>query len=181
MTYKKLMGNDFVPCKNGSLWLLPTTILDQISDDIKLILPKFLPQYQTLPSLMATYKLDKGKYRSLTNAFQTMFFDIALLLTITSKLMIESFKAWAQTKEDNYKKFLKVHTNIYWIIDLIIDIALNLPMEIHDIYVANICRCYESIPLQDPDNLHEAILFVIACAFKQASLEHPRAITKIWV
>jgi hypothetical protein len=41
---------------------------------------------------MATYKQHKSKYRWLTNAFQTVFSNIATLLTITSKVMLESFK-----------------------------------------------------------------------------------------
>ena len=181
MAYERLMGNDFLPCKNGSIWSLPTTILDQTSFDLRRILPEFMPQFQTLPYLMATYKQHKGKYRWLTNAFQTVFSNIALLLTISSKLMLESFKTWAHTRVDDYRRFLGVKTSIYWIIDSIIDTALNLPGEIHDIYVADICRCYESIPLQGPDNLLDAISFVATIAFKQASLAHPRASTKLWI
>ena len=93
MALERLMCNDFLPCKSGLLWKLPTAILDQVSVELKNILPEFLPPYQALPYLMATFKQHKGKYRWLTNAFQTVFSNIALLLTITSKVLLDSLKA----------------------------------------------------------------------------------------
>jgi hypothetical protein len=65
-----------------------------------------------------------------------------------------------------YKNILRVDTNMYWIIDSVVDATLNLPDQILDIFVADICCCYESIPLQGPDNLLEAITFVTSMAFK---------------
>ena len=59
--------------------------------------------------------------------------------------------------------------------------ALNLPSQINDIYVADITRCYETIPLTGPDNLIDAIAYVIKLGFKQAKSHHPRAIPMIWV
>ena len=37
------------------------------------------------------------------------------------------------------------------------DLALNLPEKIHDIFVADIAHCYEAIPLEGSDNLMRAI------------------------
>ena len=147
MALERLMCNDFLPCKAGQVWQLPTAILDQMSVDLRNILPEFLPPYQALPYLMATFKLHKGKYRWLTSAFQTVFSNIALLLTITSKVILDSLKTWACLKNQSYKNFLQVDTSIFWIVDSVIDTALNLPIEINDIFVADICRCYETIPL----------------------------------
>ena len=82
---------------------------------------------------MATFKQHKGKYRWLTNAFQTMFSNIALLLTITSKVILDSLKSWACLKNQSYKNFLQVNTSTLWIVDSIIDTTLNLPSKIEDI------------------------------------------------
>ena len=56
MALERLNGLDFVPYKSSLIWLLPTAILDQVSNDLKLILPEFPPPYQSPSYLMATYK-----------------------------------------------------------------------------------------------------------------------------
>jgi hypothetical protein len=155
--------------------------LDQVSLDLASILPEFPLPYQSLPYLMATYKQHKGKYRWLTNAFRTIFSNIATLLTITSKVILEGVKIWACSKVQSYKSFLKVDTSLFWIIDSVIDTTLNLPIQIHDIFVADICRCYEAIPLQGSDDLHTAINYVTNIAYRQAVLDHPKAKTNLWV
>jgi hypothetical protein len=181
MALEQLMGPDFTSCKSGQIWLLPTAVLDQVSNDLKNILPEFLPPYQTLPYLMATFKQHKGKYRWLTNAFHTVFSNIARLLIITSKVILKTVKTWALLKVQSYSNFLRVDTSIFWIVDSIIDTTLNLPKKLHDIFVADICRYYETIPLQGHDNLLKAITFVTNLAFMQAVLAHPKATTSLWV
>jgi hypothetical protein len=130
---------------------------------------------------MATYKQHKGKYRWLTNAFRTIFSNIATLLTITFKVILEVVKIWTCSKVQSYKSFLKVDTSLFWIIDSVIDTTLNLPIQIHDIFVADICRCYEAIPLQGLDNLYTAINYVTNIAYRQAGLDHLKAKTNLWV
>jgi hypothetical protein len=181
MALERLMCNDFLPCKSGQVWQLPTAILDQVSVDLRNILPEFLPPYQALPYLMATFKQRKRKYRWLTNAFQTVFSNIALLLTITSKVLLDSLKTWACLKNQSYKNFLQVDTSIFWIVDSIIDTTLNLPNVMHDIFVADICRCYETIPLHGQDNILTAITFITSLAYRQAAIAHPKAVTYMWV
>jgi hypothetical protein len=110
---ERLTGHDFTPCKENLSWSLPTQILDQITQDLKEILPECLPPYQALPYLMATFKQHKAKYRWLTNAYCTVFSNIAVLLTISSKLVLETFKEWAHAKERDYRKFLQVNTSLY--------------------------------------------------------------------
>jgi hypothetical protein len=178
---ERLMGSDFQPCMAGRSWSLPTAILDQVTNNLKDILPESPPQYSALPYLMATYKLHKTKYRWLTNAFRTVYSNIALLLTITSNLVLDSIKTWAYLTERGYKNFLQINTNMFWIVDSIIDSTLNFPEKIHNVFVADITRCYESIPLQGPDNLLDAITFIITIAYKQAALEYPKASTQLWV
>ena len=89
----RLMGSDFLPCKGRSTWLLPTKILDKVTHDLKQILPECPPCYTSLPYIMATFKLHKSKYRWLTNAHCTVFLKTATLLTITSKLLLDTFKS----------------------------------------------------------------------------------------
>jgi hypothetical protein len=130
---------------------------------------------------MATYKVHKQKYRWLTNAFRTVYSNIALLFTITSNLILDTVKSWAHLMKKGYKNFLRTNTSIFWIVDFIIDTALNFLDSINDVFVADVTRCYKSIPLQGPDNLLEAISFIITTAYKHATLEHPRASTQLWV
>jgi hypothetical protein len=175
------MGKDFAPCKTQDIWALPTSIFDSVKEQLLTLLPECPPNFNALPYLMATYKLHKTKYRWFTNAFQTVFSNIATLLTLTSNVILESIKTWAKSIEKSYKNFLQVDTSLYWIIDSVMDATLNLPDKIHDILVADITRCYESIPLNGPDNLLQAISFITKIAFKQASTMHPRVVTKLWI
>jgi hypothetical protein len=178
---ERLMGKDFAPCKTQDIWALPTSIFDSVKEQLLTLLPECPPNFNALPYLMATYKLHKTKYRWFTNAFQTVFSNIATLLTLTSNVILESIKTWAKSIEKGYKNFLQVDTSLYWIIDSVMDATLNLPDKIHDILVADITRCYESIPLNGPDNLLQAISFITKIAFKQASTMHPRVATKLWI
>jgi hypothetical protein len=179
--FERLSGGDFKPCKNDSVWYLPSFILEKISHDLSQLLPECLSPFQALPYLMATFKQHKAKYRWLTNAHNTVFSNIASLLTITSNVILETVKTWAHTRVINYKNFLQVDTSLYWIVNSIIDTTLNLPTSIHDIFVADISRCYETIPLSGSDNLFQAISFIVTTAYKQASLLHPKVHTNMWV
>jgi hypothetical protein len=167
--FQRLMGSNFTPCKDLTLWSLPTSILDLAKLQLTRLLPECPPIFNALPYLMASYKLHKTKYRWLTNAFQTVFSNLAILLTLTSTVILESIKLWARSIERRIKNFLHVDTSLYWIIDSIMDAILNFPEKIHDIFVADITRCYESIPLQGSDNFIQAVTFIINLAFKQAS------------
>ena len=130
---------------------------------------------------MATFKLHKSKYRWLTNAHCTVFSGIAILLTIIPKVILDTFKSWAKSTKQGYQNFLKVNTSLCWVIDSIIDATLNFPSSITDIFVANITRCYESIPLQGEDNLLNALTFVTKIAFKHIIVLHPKSIIQLWI
>jgi hypothetical protein len=95
--------------------------------------------------------------------------------------MLESIRQWIATTEKGYESFLRTKTSMYWNIDSVQDATLNLPDKIFDIFVEDITCCYESIPLQGPDNLLEAITFITHKAFRHSSSLHPRATTSIWV
>jgi hypothetical protein len=135
---KRLSGEDFLFCRTSSIWDLSNTILDKVSHNSSQMLPECFLPFQFVPYLMAIYIKYKAKYKWETNAHNIVFSNIAVLLTITSKVILESVKTWAQFKVINYKNFLQVITRVYWIINSIIDVTLNLPMPMHDIYVANL-------------------------------------------
>ena len=78
-----------MPCKNGAFWELPSFILDKITHALSQLLSKSLPPFQALPYLMAIFKQHKAKYMWLTNAHNIVFSNIAILLTITSKMILE--------------------------------------------------------------------------------------------
>jgi hypothetical protein len=50
-----------------------------------------------------------------------------------------------------------------------------------DIFVADVTRCYESIPLKGSDNLLDAITYITIIAFNQAALKHPKARCCLWI
>ena len=81
---------------------------------------------------------------------------------------------------NGYKNFLQVDTSIYWIIDSINDFCLNLPREIHNIYVADITRCFETIPINGQDTLYEAMKFITSLGVKNFNSKHPRSEPTIW-
>lgn len=89
---------------------------------------------------MATYKQYKAKYMWLTNAHNTFFSNIAVLLSITSKLILKLIKTWVQSKVINHKNFLQANTSMFWLINSIIDAIFNLSTSIHDMFVVDISR-----------------------------------------
>ena len=97
--FECLRGADFTPYMDLTTWYLPTSILDQVTEKLKKLLPESPPLYIVLPYLMAIYKHHKAKYRWLTNAYHTVYSNIASLLTITLNLILDTFKAWARNTE----------------------------------------------------------------------------------
>lgn len=83
---ERLSGSNFAPTLAATIWRLFTSILDQVTEDLRSILPECLQLYDVLPYIMAMYKLHK------TNAFHTIFSNIAILLTISSNMILDSFK-----------------------------------------------------------------------------------------
>jgi hypothetical protein len=145
------------------------------------LLPEAPPLHNALPFLMASYKQHKSSYRWLTNATQTVYTNIASLLTITTMTELESFKIWAKKTDARYCSFLQTNTSSFWIIDSVMDVTLNLPGQLHDIYVADITKYYESIPLDGQDNLLDAMKFMLRIGFKEASSLHPKTENSLWV
>lgn len=84
---------------------------------------------------------------------------------------------WAATVHSGFSSFLKVDTSLFWLVNSAIEVALNLPDKISNIFVADITHCYETIPLYGPDNLSDAIAHIIHLGFRQERSKHPR----IWI
>lgn len=181
LALERLSSQDFTPCRDQSGWELQSYILKETTVQLHGLIPELQVTFQSLPYLMATYKLHKGKYRWLTNAFQTIYSNLAHLLTIASMLILDTVKNWAADTCAGYANFLRCKTSLYWLINSVTEMVLNLPVKMHDIFVADITRCFESIPLHGPDNLLDAVSSVIKIAYRQARKTHPRATPLIWI
>jgi len=161
MALERLSSPDFQPCKDDDVWLLPSHMLEKIEGDLTNLVPEINTQYQALPYMMATYKMHKKKYRWLTNAAHTVFSGIAHMLTIATMLILEFVKNWAAKMAKCYQGFFQVKTSIFWLVNSAIEVALNLPENITDVFVADIIRCYKSILFEGDDNLLDAIAHII--------------------
>lgn len=134
-----------------------------------------------LPYLMGTYKQHKNTYRWLTNAHDSIFSAIAQFITTTLKGIIPILKQWFSRRIQTYHSLMGIETSNFWIVDSVIDLALNLPEKIYDIFVLDIAHCYEAIPLEGRDNLMEAISKLISKAYQQIRINHPKSEQKLWV
>lgn len=95
--------------------------------------------------------------------------------------ILEQVKQWARISKQGYLQFLCCKTSIFKLVNSSIKVALNLLQKINDLFVVDITRCFESIPLERPNNLMDAIIHVIKLGFKQAKSIHPRAIPIVWI
>ena len=95
--------------------------------------------------------------------------------------VLESFKGWAKKIVAGYRNFLQCDTSVFWIIDSVLQVTINFPTQLDDVFVADVTRCYETIPLQGPDNLLAALHFVTNIGFKEALSQHPKAVNKLWI
>lgn len=156
-------------------------MLDKVCEDLQIIILELKIQYNALPYLMATYKIHKKKYMWLTNASGTVFFDLAHLVAIASNLILESLKQWAAELILSYNRFLQIDTSVSWLLNSTMELALNISTNISNIFIADIARCYESIPPEGDDNLPGAIAHFIHIGFEQQHKYHPRFDPQIWI
>lgn len=98
---------------------------------------------------MIIYKCYKKKYRWITSVFGSIFVNIATLIIIATMALLEEVKKWAKITTIGYKNFFQMDTFIYRIIHSINDFLINLPHNIHHIYVVDITTCFETIPAMD--------------------------------
>lgn len=89
--------------------------------------------------------------------------------------IFEKIKQWAKTTITSNKKFRGVDTSIYSIIDSINDFCLNIPQNVHNVYVVDITRYFETIPVNGQDTLFEVIEFITSLDIKNFKQKHPRS------
>lgn len=177
----RLQGKDFFPCRQNESWLDPKQKIEELFDQICILLPEIPLQSAPLPYLMGTFKQHKNTYRWLTNAHDSIFSTMAQFITTALKGIIPILKQWFTRRIQTYSSLMGTKTSNFWIIDSVIDLALNLPEKIYDIFVADIAHCYEAIPIEGPDNLMEAISKLISYAYRQIRINHPKSDQKLWV
>jgi hypothetical protein len=177
----RLQGKDFAPCLLNNSWINPTRMAEQLFEQICLLLPEIPLRIARLPYLMGIFKQHKNTYRWLTNAHNSIFSNFAQVITIALKGIIPILKRWFSKRTQTYSALMRTETSNYWVIDSVIDLTLNLPAKIHDIFVADIAHCYEAIPLEGKDNLMGALSKLISYAFRQKRIDHPRSLQSLWV
>ena len=113
--------------------------------------------------------------------FGSIYVNIATLLTVSTMSILEEVKEWVHTIVEGYKKFLKVDTLLYWIIDSITDSTLNVPYMTNNIYVIDITRYFESIPVLGRDTLYEAIEFITSLGVSNMKRKFPKSKQLLWI
>ena len=177
---ERLNSPDFLPCFNNGRWSSVEEVTLSITNAIREIIPELQIDSNELPYIMAIYKFHKQKYRWISNAFGSLYVNLASLVTVTTMSLLEEVRQWANTTLTGYSNFLKANTSLYWVIDSINDFCLNLPHEVHNIYVADITRCFETIPVNGQDTLFEAMEFITSLGVKNFKSKHPRSELNVW-
>lgn len=177
----RLQGKDFVPCRLNEEWINPSQKAEELFEIICSLLPEIPLHIARLPYLMGTFKQHKNTYRWLTNAYNSVFSTMAQFITTALVGILPALKQWFARRMQSYSSLMRTMTKNFWIIDSAIELALNLPDKIHDIFVADIAHCYEAIPLEGKDNLMDAITKLISFAFQQKRIDHPKSEQVLWV
>ncbi|EFJ29056.1 hypothetical protein SELMODRAFT_410563 [Selaginella moellendorffii] len=140
----------------------PERIVKQLLGDP--ILQEFPPQKPDLPYLMGIYKAHKNKMRWLMNADGCVFSEIIVCLTAILNGIQEALQNVA---DDFYAraKFFGGKTNACWILGSTQEFAINLPDKITTIYIGDITKCYEAIPLEGDQGLTTAMTHLVNIAF----------------
>ena len=177
----RLNSPDFEPCKSDATWESIEHVTQKVKTELHSLLPQLPTHEDELPYIMGIYKVHKKKYRWISNAFGTLYVNIATLLTISTMALLEEVKEWATNTVKGYRNFLGINTSVYWVIDSINDFTLNIPETINNIYVADITRCFESIPISGKDTLYEAMEFITQIGISNLKRKHPRSETLLWI
>ena len=177
----RLSSPDFEPCRLSGTWESIDDVTSKVKKELTSLLPELPIHEEELPYIMGIYKFHKKKYRWISNAFGTMYVNIATLLTISTMALLVEVKEWAATTVKGYRNFLGIDTSIYWIIDSITDFTLNIPEKINNMYVADITRCFESIPVSGSDTLYDAMEFITHIGISNMKRKHPKSEYILWV
>ena len=115
------------------------------------------------------------------NVFGTIYVNIATLFTVSTMALLDEVNEWATTTVKGYSNFFRVDTSIYWIINLITDFTLNILEIINNIYVADITRCFEFIPILGKYTLYDAMEFITQIGVSNMKQKHPNSKHLLWV
>lgn len=140
-------------------------VLFLIRKDLDSLLPDIRFKYSGLPYLFASFKLHKLKYRWITSVEKCAFLGIASMIMWALKLIMFKLKIWCGEQAQKVFNLRRKRVSFFWVIDSLYKFIMNLPTYIHAIYMADITQCYERIPLEGPDNLHDALGFIIRKGF----------------
>jgi hypothetical protein len=91
-----------------------------------------------LPFIMPIYKLLKKSYRWLINAHGSIFTLMTHVVTYALMKFTIFFKEWKKIKIYGYQKKFNIKTFMFFIVKSIIDFTINLPKNIHDVFVLDI-------------------------------------------
>ena len=177
---ERLSSQDFLPCMSNGRWQSFEEITTNLQESIRERISEIHVDSHELPYVMAIFKFHKKKYRWITNAFGSIYVGLATLITVATMALLEEVKQWAKTTLTCYKNFFNIDTSIYWVIESINDFYLNIPNDVHNIYVADITRCFETTPVNGQDTLYKAMEFITSLGIKNLKNKHPRSEPSIW-
>jgi hypothetical protein len=109
----RLNSPDFEPCRLNDTWESIIDVTNKVKTELKSLLPELPLHEEELPYIMAIYKVHKKKYRWISNAFRTIYVNIATLLTVSTMALLNEVKEWATNTVKGYRNFLGVDTSIY--------------------------------------------------------------------
>jgi hypothetical protein len=80
--------------------------IEDVTDNIRKVILELIPELPTnsneLPYIMAIYKFHKKKYRWISNAFESIYVDIATLIIIATMFLQKEGRQWAKVTVNGY-------------------------------------------------------------------------------
>ena len=94
---ERLNSIDFLPCVANDIWTSLEDATTSIQENIYELIPDIYSDSHELPYIMAIFKFHKKKYRWITNAFGSIYVNLATLITVATMTLLEEVKQWAKT------------------------------------------------------------------------------------
>ena len=169
----RLCGPEF-RCAVNPTTLLYYTPEDVVFDVILVSLAQHLPTmtsvYPRLPYLFGTYKMHKCGFRWLTNAHNCIFSEPAMIVQIATEAALTVLKEVSgQDSEDLYTR-TGIRTCFFPAVMSMYEVLLNYPETIHSLFTADVCKCYEAIPIDDSaHSLQTPVRWVFDLAFRHTA------------
>ena len=90
--YQRFNSPDFLPCLDNDKWLSIDEVTSNLQAKIQDVIPELPMDSHELPYIMAIYKFHKKKYRWISNAFGSMYVNLATLVTIATMALLDEVK-----------------------------------------------------------------------------------------